>query len=225
MEALAQSTPSTDAKETARPGQVVANSVSGYTRFYKPVIDRLAGCILLVVLSPLFLASVVAVLVSMGTPAIYRQVRVGKDGESFELLKLRTMIPDRRKQSEPFIGPDRRIKHKSPDDPRVSRVGKFLRAVRLDELPQLINVIKGDMSLVGPRPELPEIVSDYEDWQHQRHTVKPGLTGLWQVSAPDGLLMHECTELDIEYISRMSLKTDISILAKTPIIIFKRHGF
>jgi len=107
----------------------------------------------------------------------------------------------------------------------VPRVGALMRAFHLDELPQLWNVIKGDMSLVGPRPELPQIVERYAEWQHRRHVVKPGLTGLWQVSELNGHPMHECTEVDLEYLSTMGLGTDLSILIRTPVAVLRRHGY
>jgi lipopolysaccharide/colanic/teichoic acid biosynthesis glycosyltransferase len=135
------------------------------------------------------------------------------------------MIPDRRSGGGTYIGPERRQTHKSPEDPRVTPIGRLLRAVRFDELPQLWNVIKGDMSLVGPRPELPEIVANYEPWQHRRHSVKPGLTGLWQVSHHNGKPMHECTDVDLEYIVQIGIASDISILLKTPAAMFHRRGF
>lgn len=197
-----------------------------YRTHAKRGVDLIVGSILLVLAGPLVLLAMLLVFITLGRPVIYRQQRVGLDGQWFELYKLRTMVPDRRRgESNGYIGPERREVHKSREDPRVGRVGAWLRALRLDELPQFWNVIKGDMSLVGPRPELPDIVAEYEDWQHLRHTVKPGLTGLWQVSAPNGKLMHECTELDLEYISRISLRTDLGILVKTPSAMVRRRGF
>lgn len=225
MEPLNQSAPLAETQGASRPDLVLVESVSEYQRIFKPILDVILGTVMLLLLSPLIFISMAMVLLSMGMPIIYRQNRIGKDGQPFELLKLRTMIPDRRNADEPFHGPERRVIHKSQDDPRVPPMGKVLRALRLDELPQLWNVMRGDMSLVGPRPELPEIVNDYQSWQHRRHTVKPGLTGLWQVSAPDGRLMHECTELDLKYIEDVSLKTDLSIIARTPIVIFRRDGY
>ena len=197
-----------------------------YPYYLKPALDRLIGLTLLVGSIPVVAISALIVRIKLGSPVIYRQVRVGKDGEEFELLKLRTMIPDRRQASTTFEGLDRRQVHKSPDDPRVLPAGRTLRAWRLDELPQLWNVVIGNMSLVGPRPELPEIVAQYEDWQHQRHAVKPGITGPWQVSARNGKLMHECTELDLEYLDRITFRHDFSLLVSTPFaMIGQRRGF
>lgn len=198
---------------------------SVYASRVKPVIDVVSGVVLLVMFTPLILLSIVLVATSLGTPVIYTQERVGLRGKRFKLYKLRTMIPDRRFGEADYIGPERRHAHKSPEDPRVTSIGKFLRAIRFDELPQLWNVIKGDMSLVGPRPELPGIVADYDEWQHRRHIVKPGLTGLWQVSHHNGKPMHQCTEVDLEYIATMSLSSDLSILLRTPTAMLHRRGY
>lgn len=196
-----------------------------YRRVIKPSFDRIVGTILLIACSPLLLVSMGLARIFIGSPVIYRQTRVGLGGRTFELYKIRTMIPDRRRDDSDYTGPDRRQTHKSEDDPRVLPLGKAFRAIRLDELPQLWNVVRGDMSLVGPRPELPEIVADYEGWQHRRHEVNPGLTGLWQVSARNGTPMHQCTDVDLQYIEEMSLTTDLAILLRTPAAMFRRRGY
>ncbi|MGH8912098.1 MAG: sugar transferase, partial [Acidimicrobiia bacterium] len=154
---------------------------------------------------------------TMGGPVILRQERVGLDGTVFSIYKFRTMEPDRRRTTVPYIGEDRRQTHKSPDDPRITSVGRFLREWSLDELPQFFNVLQGDMSLVGPRPEMVEIVARYEAWQHHRHAVKPGVTGPWQISERGEKSLHECTESDIEYLQSVSALTDLKILALTPL--------
>ena len=110
---------------------------------------------------------------------------------------------------------ERRQRHKSARDPRVTRIGRYLRRSCLDELPQLWNVVRGEMSLVGPRPELPSIVERYEPWQHARHAVSPGITGWWQVNRTADNLMHEATELDIYYVHNHSLLLDLRILVRT----------
>ncbi|MDP9144550.1 MAG: sugar transferase [Actinomycetota bacterium] len=188
--------------------------------------DRVLGVVLLILFSPVILLAGLIVLVTLGRPVFYSQARIGLDGTPFRLHKLRTMIPDRRGEQIGYQSVERRFTHKSPQDPRVNRVGRVLRAIRLDELPQLWNVVKGDMSLVGPRPELPEIVSGYQPWQHQRHMVKPGVTGPWQISVRNGQLMHECTQIDIEYLAQVSLLQDLRILARTPVAMLgNRKGF
>lgn len=187
-----------------------------YLKYFKPVLDRILGGALLFVTAPILLLAAIGIRLRLGKPVIYRQVRIGKHGEPFELFKLRTMVTDRRRDSKPYEGPEKRLTHKSPNDPRVLPLGRTLRSWRLDELPQFWNVVNGDMSLVGPRPELPDIVADYEGWQHLRHSVKPGITGLWQISERNGKLMHECVDMDLKYLEKMGLRQDMSILFRTP---------
>ena len=185
-----------------------------YCRVAKPVLDFMAALVLFVVTLPILLAVAVAVYAEFGRPIFFRQPRVGRDGRVFRVNKFRTMDFDRRSTATGFRGAERRRTHKSEDDPRIRPVGRFLRKWSLDELPQLTNVLAGHMSLVGPRPEMVQIVDNYEDWQHARHQVKPGITGLWQVSARD-VPMHEATHVDLEYVSRLSLREDLRILAGT----------
>jgi lipopolysaccharide/colanic/teichoic acid biosynthesis glycosyltransferase len=215
----------TSALNAERMGRM-GRTASTYSRWVKPVLDRFLGLILFLLALPLIAVACVLILVSLGRPVFYSQERVGLNGNTFRLHKLRTMHPDRRESSNGYQGRERRLRHKSPDDPRVTPATKVLRSTRLDELPQFWNVLKGDMSLVGPRPELPEIVSKYEPWQHHRHAVKPGLTGPWQISHRNGKAMHECTQVDLEYLEQISLATDLRILAKTPIaMIGERKGY
>lgn len=186
-----------------------------YVRLVKPSLDRVLALVGLAVAAiPMALiAGIVAV--SMGRPVLFRQRRIGADGEPFEVLKFRTMRPDRRGQRLDVIH-DRRRTHKSDHDPRHTAVGRFLRRYSLDELPQLLNVLRGEMSMVGPRPELDSVVEQYPPALHQRHLVKPGLTGLWQVSARGDGPMHENGQWDLAYVDRVSLRTDLQILARTP---------
>jgi lipopolysaccharide/colanic/teichoic acid biosynthesis glycosyltransferase len=188
-----------------------------YERFAKRMMDFVVGSLLLAALSPLLAILAVLVRWRVGSPVIFAQWRVGLGGEQFRIYKFRTMIPDRRTRtrSDGFQGTDRRRVHKSPDDPRVVPFGRFMRKLSLDELPQLWNVVKGDMSLVGPRPELPEIVAGYENWQHARHLVKPGVTCIWQVSSREELLK-DSTELDLRYVEGISFVEDLKILLATP---------
>jgi lipopolysaccharide/colanic/teichoic acid biosynthesis glycosyltransferase len=196
-----------------------------YCRRLKPVLDRLAAAIVLILTLPLFILCTVLVLSAYGRPIFYTQRRVGRRGRVFSVLKFRTMHPDRRKDNIP-VEVDRRVCHKDPNDPRLTAVGRFLRKWSLDELPQLVNVLKGEMSLVGPRPELETIVARYAPAQHKRHVVKPGLTGLWQINARgDGSMMYEHLEWDLEYVEKISFRTDASIIARTPFAILgKRKG-
>ena len=195
-----------------------------YVRRLKPMVDWLVAGMLLVVLAPLMAVIALILMATLGRPILFRQKRVGKDGVPFVLWKFRTMRPDRRvRDIAPAV--DRRVCHKSRNDPRHTRFGRALRCTRMDELPQLLNVLVGDMSLVGPRPELTEIVAQYEPWQHDRHLVRPGLTGLWQVSVVDDTgLMHEHTDIDLEYIRGMDLRTDLRILLRTPVTLVLRRG-
>ncbi len=202
---------------------------SRYERFVKPVFDRLAAMALLVVLSPVILAVAIAVRSQLGSPVLYRQERIGRDGQPFEMFKFRTMHEDRRRQRPalPPEGVDRRKRHKTTSDPRHTALGRFLRKYSLDELPQFYNVLKGDLSLVGPRPELTDIVDRfYEDWQHARHDVKPGITGLWQVTErSDETLMVQHVDTDLRYIRDLSLRQDLRILVMTiPAVLGSRTG-
>ena len=196
-----------------------------YQRFVKPLVDRVAAGLLLVALLPVLAVVAGTIAVTLGRPILFGQTRTGKDGEPFSMLKFRTMRPDRRMRAEPFDGPDRRTIHKSANDPRHTTIGRFLRKLSLDELPQLVNVLRGDMSLVGPRPEIAALTADYLDWQQTRHTVKPGVTGLWQTTARgDGRLLHECVDLDLQYIRGMSFRTDVAILLRTPLAMLRNRG-
>jgi lipopolysaccharide/colanic/teichoic acid biosynthesis glycosyltransferase len=202
----------------------VAPAESLYLRFGKPVMDRVAAAILLLLTLPLMLLVAITVLAALGRPVLYRQSRVGRGGQVFRVWKFRTMLPDRRTAELP-VAVERRVCHKRDDDPRHTRVGIVLRRWRLDELPQLVNILAGTMSLVGPRPELVEVVGRYQPWQHRRHAVKPGLTGLWQVSTPTySGLMHEHTHVDLDYINRIGLGTDLRILLRTVRCILSRSG-
>ena len=201
----------------------LAHVPSRYERFVKPAMDRVLAAVMLVAFAPILLVAVVAIALTMGRPIMLRQHRVGRFGRVFSIYKLRTMLPDRRSGGQPFVGVDRRETHKHPDDPRITKVGAVLRKWSIDELPQLFNVLRGDMSLVGPRPELVDIVARYEDWQHQRHRVKPGLTCIWQVSERGDKPLHEATEIDLDYVDTISFLTDLRLLAITPLAMLGFH--
>lgn len=204
--------------------------VGPYERLAKPLLDVLGALVLLTLFAPVMLVVALGVRLTLGKGVLYRQRRVGRNGEVFTMLKFRSMIHDRRgprdgnlqrRATDPtplhFVGSDRRVTHKHPDDPRVTAFGAFIRRYSLDELPQLFNVLRGELSIIGPRPELADIVDRYEPWQHDRHVVKPGLTGLWQVTERDREgKMHLCVETDLDYVRNLSFTTDFRILAKTP---------
>jgi lipopolysaccharide/colanic/teichoic acid biosynthesis glycosyltransferase len=161
----------------------------------------------LVVSSPLLAFGALAVKVEDRGPVLYKQVRVGKDGADFELLKLRTMIVGAEKQGAGYAV--------DKGDSRITKAGRVLRRLSIDELPQLWNVLKGDMSLVGPRPALPREVDGYDMWHRRRLSMKPGITGLWQVSARRSPNFDTWAQLDLSYIDRWSLWLDLKILART----------
>jgi len=173
----------------------------------KRALDLVLASAALVLLSPVLALAGLAVLVLMGAPALFRQERVGKDGEPFEIVKLRTML-----QGD------------GSDEDRLTAVGRFLRSSSIDELPQLWSVIRGEMSLVGPRPLLPEYVPLYSDRQARRHEVRPGITGLAQVSGRNDLGWPERLELDVEYVETQSLRLDLAILGRTVQKVVRRQG-
>jgi lipopolysaccharide/colanic/teichoic acid biosynthesis glycosyltransferase len=155
--------------------------------------------------------------VAEGGPILFRQVRVGLHGRRFEVLKFRTMVRDAEDRYGDVVDSSdtRGPAFKMTEDPRVTRIGRFLRRTSLDELPQLWNVLRGDMSLVGPRPAPPREVEGYDLWHRRRLSMKPGITGLWQVSARRSDDFDHRVELDLSYIDRWSLWLDLQILART----------
>lgn len=183
----------------------------------KAVLDRVLGTAFLVVFSPLLLLAAFAVRVSSPGPAFYRQTRIGVDGQEFTLLKLRSMYVDADERRRALLAQNEGdgVLFKMKKDPRVTPVGRFLRRFSIDELPQLVNVVRGDMSLVGPRPPLGEEVAAYADAVHRRLRVKPGLTGLWQVSGRSDLSWEESVRLDLRYVDNWSVAMDLLILWKT----------
>lgn len=201
------------------PMRTVTPRGRAYRTLVKPSFDRVAGVVGVAVGAIPMAATAVIIFATMGRPVLFRQRRIGLDGEAFEVLKFRTMRPDRRGQRLDVIH-DRRETHKSNRDPRHTQIGRFLRRYSLDELPQLINVARGEMSLVGPRPELEAVVQKYRPGLEQRHLVKPGLTGLWQISARGDGPMHENGEWDLDYVETVSLLTDLKIVLKTPAAMF-----
>lgn len=192
----------------------------------KAALDRTLGAILLVLASPIIAAGALAVRLDSPGPSFFRQVRVGEDGESFRLWKLRSMrtdAPDVREQLLALSDRDGPM-FKMHDDPRITRVGGFLRRFSIDELPQLINVVRGEMSLVGPRPPLLSEVEAYHDAVHRRLQVRPGLTGLWQISGRADLSWEESVRLDLRYVDNWSVAMDLTILWKTARAVISGQG-
>lgn len=200
--------------------------LGGGKRLLKGALDRLAAGLALLALSPAFLAIAVAIRATDKGPVFFRQARVGKDGRTFRVWKFRTMVVDaeaRRAQLD-ALNEAAGVLFKMRRDPRVTKVGGWLRRWSLDELPQLINVIIGDMSLVGPRPALPQETARYGEDMHRRLKVPPGITGLWQVSGRSDLPWEEAERLDIRYVENWSVALDLQILWKTLAAVLRGSG-
>ena len=206
---------------------VYTGAMRGSAMFFKRVSDLLIALCLSIVLSPLYLIIALAIKATSPGPVFFVQERVGLNKRRFRLYKFRTMVPDaEKKQAElEHLNEVNGAAFKIKDDPRITPIGKFLRKTSLDELPQLFNVIKGDMSLVGPRP-LP--VRDYngfdQDWQRRRFSVRPGITCLWQVNGRSNISFEKWMELDMQYIDQWSLWLDLKILFRTIPAVFLGFG-
>jgi lipopolysaccharide/colanic/teichoic acid biosynthesis glycosyltransferase len=179
-------------------------------------LDVLIAALALVVLSPFLLAAALAIKLGSRGPAIYRQRRVGRDGAEFEMWKLRTMV-----QGSDPVGVGTVV---TRDDPRVTGVGRFLRRTSLDEVPNLVNVLRGEMAIVGPRPTIPAQVDDYTPRQQRRHEVLPGITGWAQVQGRAGIPWEERIELDVWYVEHRSAALDARILARTVWLVLSGQG-
>jgi lipopolysaccharide/colanic/teichoic acid biosynthesis glycosyltransferase len=171
---------------------------------------------------------IIAILVKLDSPGsiILKQNRIGENGRIFSMYKFRSMVDGAEKLQKQInrVDENGHVIHKHADDPRITRIGRILRRTSLDELPQLFNVLKGDMSLVGPRPELPWLVTQYQPWQHKRLAVPQGMTGWWQVNSRSERTLHLHTEDDIYYIQNYSLWLDLYILLKTPWVVLRGKG-
>ncbi|TDO69656.1 exopolysaccharide biosynthesis polyprenyl glycosylphosphotransferase [Kribbella sp. VKM Ac-2571] len=192
-------------------------SVSGGPHLLKSIFDRVVGCLMLLGVAPILLVTAILVKLTSRGPVLFRQTRVGRGGKQFQMLKFRTMVADAeaRKAELHALNEGNGVLFKLRDDPRVTRVGRYLRRFSIDELPQLVNVLRGDMSLVGPRPPLPAEVAQYAIDDARRMLVKPGLTGLWQVSGRSDLTWEESMRLDLRYADNWSIALDLLILWKT----------
>jgi exopolysaccharide biosynthesis polyprenyl glycosylphosphotransferase len=207
--------------------RVQAPNLSRISRLPKEILDRTLAAVLLALLAvPMLLIALIVRLDSTG-PALFRQQRVGRYGDHFTMLKFRTMRPDSEALKAELAHLNQNsdgLLFKVKQDPRITRVGSLLRRTSLDELPQLINVLGGHMSLVGPRPPLPEEVDEYPPEVRRRLLVKPGLTGLWQVSGRSDLPWEEAVRLDLAYVDNWSTGLDLSILARTTTVVVRGTG-
>lgn len=202
------------------PDQVNTNVI--YLRM-KRLIDIFGSLIGLILLSPVFM--IVAILIKIEDPKgpiFFKQVRIGKDEIEFHMYKFRSMVTDAEDRLRYLLALNEvsGAMFKMKDDPRITKIGKFIRKTSIDELPQLWNVLKGEMSLVGPRPPLVREVKDYTSYDKQRLLVTPGCTGLWQVSGRNSLGFGEMVDLDIQYINNRTLFFDIKLIFKTVIVLF-----
>lgn len=184
-----------------------------YERFVKRPQDALCALLAVIVLSPVLMCVVLLVRVKMGSPVLFEQKRPGKDGKVFKLYKFRTMTDERDKNGELL-----------PDEERLTRFGRLLRSTSLDELPELFNILKGDMAVVGPRPLLVRYLPRYNAHQARRHEVRPGLTGLAQINGRNALSWDEKFDWDVKYVDRITFLEDWKIILKTALITLRREG-
>ena len=184
-----------------------------YAKYFKRILDFLLSLVAIIVLSPILLIVAILVRVKLGSPVIFKQKRPGKNEKIFTLYKFRTMTCDKDKDGNLL-----------PDEKRITKFGKTLRSTSLDELPELFNILKGDMSIIGPRPLLVEYLPLYNEEQKHRHDVRPGLTGLAQVSGRNSISWEEKFDDDIRYIKNITFINDVKIFFETIIKVFKREG-
>ncbi|PPG55682.1 UDP-phosphate galactose phosphotransferase [Rathayibacter sp. AY2B7] len=200
----------------------------GRQRFAKRLFDILASTMLIILSAPVLVVVAVLVKVTSPGPVLFRQERIGLNGATFEMLKFRSMVVDAEARLAALASQQRAegnsILFKMAKDPRVTRVGAILRRFSLDELPQFLNVFRGDMSLIGPRPPLAREVEQYEEHVHRRFLMKPGITGLWQVSGRSNLSWEDTVRLDLYYVENWSMTGDIVILFKTARAVLARDG-
>jgi exopolysaccharide biosynthesis polyprenyl glycosylphosphotransferase len=201
--------------------------LSPSSRFLKRTFDVVVATVLGVVLGPLLLAIALAIRLGSPGPVLFRQTRVGRHGRRFQMLKFRTMVTDAEAHKRELLKRNEAVPplFKIADDPRTTRLGRFLRRFSLDELPQLLNVLKGDMSLVGPRPLVVDEDRLFSGWQRRRHMVAPGVTGPWQILGSSRVPMSDMVTIDYLYCANWSLWLDAKLLARTiPYVLSRRSG-
>lgn len=184
-----------------------------YRKYIKRLIDFILSLMAFIVLMPLMIIIGILVRIKLGKPIIFKQERPGKNEKIFTLYKFRTMTDEKDENGQLL-----------PDEKRLTKFGKFLRSTSLDELPELVNIIKGDMAIVGPRPLLVEYLPYYTEEEKHRHDVRPGLTGLAQVNGRNSISWEDKFKQDIEYVRKITFIKDIKIISKTVIKVFKREG-
>ncbi len=203
-----------------------ATVISSY--FVKRTFDLVLSIVLLVLFLPIFVLTAAVIMIDSRGPVFFRQTRVGRAGRRFTLYKFRSMVANADSMKKDVSGGESRdsVTFKMKNDPRITGVGRFIRRFSIDELPQLINVIKGEMSLVGPRPPVPEEVEKYSEDDRKRLLVKPGMTCLWQISGRSDVSFREQVELDKQYIASQSILLDVKILLKTiPAVLAGRGAY
>jgi len=206
--------------------QEVYDHKANVYKWVKRGFDVVASSFALIVLSPIFLITALAIMMEDGGPVLFTQQRAGKDLKPFKIYKFRSMYKNAESQFERMQAQNEQTGHafKIKDDPRITHVGKFIRKYSIDELPQLLNIIKGDMSIVGPRPILLQQMEECNAYEKQRLIVKPGLTCYWQVGGRANIKWEEWVELDLKYIKDMSITTDIKLILKTIPVVFESDG-
>jgi lipopolysaccharide/colanic/teichoic acid biosynthesis glycosyltransferase len=197
-----------------------------YLKYGKRLADIVGAALALIVTAPILLVAAIAIVLESRGPVLYRSTRIGRDRKPFTFLKLRSMVngADRHRHRLNHLNEADGPVFKMSRDPRVTRVGRFLRVTSIDEIPQFWNVLRGEMSLVGPRPPIPEEVAQYEPWQLHRLDVRPGITCLWQISGRSRIGFDEWMRLDLEYIKHQSLGLDLKILLRTMPAVLSREG-
>lgn len=211
-----------DREELNLNSEVVITDITKGYKFFKRVIDVVCSLVGLLVLSPVLIVVSILIKLESDGPIIFSQDRIGYKGQEFKMYKFRSMVVNaeelKKKLAEQneMSGPMFKMKN----DPRVTKVGKLIRKTSIDELPQLINILKGEMSLVGPRPSLPKEVKEFEPWMMERLEVKPGLTCYWQVSGRNSINFEEWMKLDIKYVRERSFWGDIKLILQTIFVLF-----
>lgn len=211
-----------DREELNLNSEVVMTDITIGYKFFKRVIDVVCSLAGLLLLSPVLIIVSMLIKLESDGPIIFSQDRIGYKGKEFKMYKFRSMVVNaeelkkRLSEQNEMSGPMFKMKN----DPRVTKVGKFIRKTSIDELPQLINILKGEMSLVGPRPSLPKEVKEFEPWMMERLEVKPGLTCYWQVSGRNDIDFEDWMKLDIKYVRERSFWLDIKLIFKTFFVLF-----